>query len=219
MKMNSTVWGGIALVLVAGGLIYWSSAMKPSYPTPTGDAATILAVAADDHTKGTTEGKVALVEYLDFECPACASYVPVVAQMQQEYGDRVTFVTRYFPLSGHRNGMASALAVEAAGKQGKYNEMFDLLYAKQKEWAGKQVATPQVFEAYATELGLNIDQFKADVASDEVMARVMRDRNAGDALGVAGTPTFFLNGAKIENPQSLEDFRATLDAAIAGSGA
>lgn len=217
--MNSTVWGGIALVAVAGGLIYWSNAMKPSYPTPIGDAATILAVSADDHVKGAADGKAVLVEYLDFECPACASYVPVVAQLEQEYGDRVTFVARYFPLSGHRNGLASALAVEAAGKQGKYAEMFDLLYAKQKEWGSKQIETPQVFEAYATELGLDIEQFKADVASEEVMARVMRDKNAGQALGINGTPSFFLNGAKLENPGSLEAFRAALDEALAGTGA
>ncbi len=217
--MNSTAWGVIALVAVAGGLIYWSSAMKPSYPMPTGDAAAILAIAPDDHVKGASEGKAVLVEYLDFECPACASYVPVIAQLEEEYGDRVTFVTRYFPLSGHRNGLASALAVEAAGKQGKYAEMFDLLYAKQKEWGNKQIETPQAFEAYASELGLDMEAFKADVASEEVMARVMRDKNAGEALGINGTPTFFLNGAKLENPGSLEAFRATLDAALADSGA
>lgn len=217
--MNSTLWGVIALLAVAGGLIFWSNSMKPSYAPVTGDAATLLAVAADDHTKGAAAGQAVLVEYLDFECPACASYVPIVAQMEQEFGDRVTFVTRYFPLSGHRNGLSSAVAVEAAGKQGKYAEMFDLLYARQKEWGGKQVVTPQVFEAYAAELGLNLDTFKADVASDEVMARVMRDKNAGEALGVAGTPSFFLNGKKIENPQSLEEFRAALDAAIAANGA
>jgi protein-disulfide isomerase len=139
--------------------------------------------------------------------------------METEFGDRVTFVTRYFPLSGHRNGLSSALAVEAAGRQGKFNEMHDLLYAKQKEWSEKQVATPQVFEAYAAELGLDMEKFKADVASEDVMARVMRDKNAGTALGIPGTPSFFLDGKKIENPQSVEEFRAALEAAIAANSA
>lgn len=214
MKMNATVWTVIGVLVVIGGLIFWSSAMRSSSAPTTEETSTVLTVVADDHTKGASDSEVILVEYLDFECEACGAYFPVVKQMEEEFGDRVLFVARYFPLSGHRNGLPAALAVEAASRQGKFWEMHDLLFTRQKDWGEKQVATPAVFEAYAQELGLNMEQFKADVSSENVMARVKRDMDAGAQVGVKSTPTFFLNGSKIQNPQSAEAFKALLQAAV-----
>lgn len=159
-----------------------------------------------------------LVEYLDFECEACGAYYPIVKQMEEEFGDRVTFVARYFPLPGHKNGLPAALAVEAASRQGKFWEMHNLMFDRQKDWGEKQVETPEVFEGFALELGLNMEQFKADVASEEVLARVMRDMEEGRQAGANSTPTFFLNGMKIQNPQSPEAFRALLQSQVDKAG-
>ncbi len=213
MKMNATTWTIIGIVAIAGILIF-SSRMSGSASAPKAADGAPLTLAAADHQRGAADGKIVLIEYLDLECEACGAFFPIVKQMEAEFGDRVTFVTRYFPLQGHKNGLTAALAVEAASKQGKFWEMHDLLFARQSEWGGKQVPTPQAFEAYATELGLDIEQFKKDAASSEVMARVKGDYNGGIDAGVRSTPSFFLNGYLIENPRSAEEFRAVLQAEI-----
>lgn len=171
-------------------------------------------VTAEDNVKGAAEGHVVLVEYLDFECEACGAYYPIIKNLEKEFDTEVTFVARYFPLPGHRNGLPAALAAEAAGKQGKFWEMHDLLFERQGEWGEKQVETPEVFESFAAELGLDMEQFRIDVASPEVRARVQRDMDSGRALGVNSTPSFFLNGERLENPQSERDFWRILESAV-----
>lgn len=175
---------------------------------------TLLDVVPDDYIKGNKEASVTIVEYLDFECEACGAYYPLVKQLSEEFKDDVRFVNRYFPLPGHQNGLPAALAVEAAAKQGRYWEMHDKLFEEQASWGEKQAADPTIFENYAQQIGLNIDQFKKDVNSAEVKERVERDRNSGIRLGVSGTPTFFLNGDKIPNPKTAEDFRTFIKVAV-----
>lgn len=211
MKTKDTLWIVGGLVVLAGGLIGYSRLPQLDLVPP--EQMVLLTPLADDHTKGAVGSRVVLMEYLDFECEACGAYFPLVKQLEQEYGDRVTFVVRYFPLPGHRNALPAAYAAEAADHQGKFWEMHDLLFTRQKEWGEKQAMTPEVFEGYAKELGMNMDKFKADVASLEVAARVKRDMNSGNELGVRSTPTFFLNGIEI-HPRSYEEFRALLDEAL-----
>ena len=174
----------------------------------------LLEIVSDDYIKGNKEASVTLVEYLDFECEACGAYYPLVKQLADEFKDDVRFVNRYFPLPGHKNGLPAALAVEAAARQGKYWEMHDILFDNQKTWGEKPAATPKIFEDYAKQIGLNMEQFKKDVDSKEVKDRVNRDSTSGNQLGVNGTPTFFLNGEKIPNPKSPEDFKTFIQAAI-----
>jgi protein-disulfide isomerase len=173
----------------------------------------LLDIVDDDYIKGNKEAAVTLIEYLDFECEACGAYYPMVKQLSDELGDDVKFVSRYFPLPGHKNGMNAALAVEASGRQGKYWEMHDLLFENQKTWGEKRVSDPSIFEDYAKQLGLNLKQFEQDVDSKEVRERVRRDIDSGKKLGVNGTPSFFLNGEKIPNPKSLDDFKSFIQAA------
>lgn len=213
MKAKKNIWTVVGLLILAGGLVGLSSLLRPT-STTTSEPSPVLTIATDDHVKGAATSTVVLVEYLDFECEACGAYYPLVKQLEQEYGDRVTFVARYFPLQGHRNGLPAALAAEAASRQGKFWEMHDLLFTRQKEWGEKQVATPEVFEGFAQELGLNMEQFRADIASPEVAARVKRDQDAGVGLGVKSTPSFFLNGKRINNPQGYEAFKALFDAEL-----
>ncbi|KND49251.1 MAG: Periplasmic thiol:disulfide interchange protein DsbA [Parcubacteria bacterium C7867-008] len=212
MKKNSGFWilGGLAGAAIV--LILVSNFLNAS--PVSNEVAAPIALSADDHKKGAENSQVILIEYLDFECEACGAYYPLVKKMEAEFGDRITFVARYFPLQGHRNGVPAAHAVEAASRQGKFWEMHDILYERQKDWGEKQVATPEVFEAYAQELGLDMDKFKADVGSPDVAARVKRDMDEGIQLGVKSTPTFFLNGNKLANPQSEEAFRSILQNAL-----
>lgn len=173
-----------------------------------------LKVTTADWVKGNPKAAVVVVEYLDFECEVCGAYYPAIKQLAGEFKEQVAFVVKYFPMPGHKNGLAAALAVEAAGRQGKFWEMHDTLFENQEAWGEKPAPTPQIFEEYARKLGLNMDQFKRDVASPAVKERVERDRATGQRLGVQGTPTFFLNGEKIPSPKSYPDFKALLQGAI-----
>jgi protein-disulfide isomerase len=161
---------------------------------------------------GPVDAKVTIVEYLDFECEACGAYYPIVSQLKKEYKDSMRFVVRYFPLPGHGNSKTAAYAVEAAGKQGKFWEMHDILFAKQAEWGEQKVANQQQFEKYAVEAGvMNIDQWKTDVKSDEVMKRVDDSYKEAVSLNLQGTPSFFLNGKKIESPRGYEPFKKLIE--------
>lgn len=175
-------------------------------------------VQASEHTVGAGTANVTLVEYGDFQCPSCGAYFPVLDSIKEKYGDQITFQFRHFPLTQiHQNAMAAHRAAEAAAKQGKFWEMHDLLYERQNLWSQSNNAAT-IMEDYATELALNIDQFKADFASSDVNATINADIAAGNEKGVTGTPSFILNGEKIESPQpSVEAFTAILDEALANS--
>lgn len=205
-------------VLVFAGIILLASKTTTTQNGETAlsdDKKALLEIASDDWIKGNKDANVVIVEYLDFECEACGAYYPLVKQLSEEFKNDVAFVNRYFPLQGHKNSLTSASAVEAAGKQGKYWEMHNILFENQKTWGEKQSPDPSIFEGYAQQIGLNMDQFKKDVASQEVKDRVNRDKNSGTRLGVSGTPSFYLNGEKIPNPKGPDDFKSFIQAAIA----
>lgn len=207
MKINISV---VIAILALCGLFIWALSM-PRGTSNSDNSVIAPPVAADDHVKGATDQKVVLVEYLDFECEACGAYYPILKNLEQMLKGKVTFVVRYFPLQGHANGLPAALAAEAAGRQGKFWEMHDMLFERQKEWGEKPAPTPEVFETFASELGLDIEKFRADVASEEVRTRVQRDIDSGRQLGITGTPTFFIDGEKIQNPKSEQAFWAILE--------
>lgn len=211
MKKTYVLWS-VAIIVVIGLLM--SGRFLAAPPATPEEAAGILTVVPDDHSKGNPNAPVTLIEYLDFECEACGAYYPVIKQLASEFPDDLRIVTRYFPLPGHRNGLPAALAVEAAAQQGKYWEMHDILYENQRVWGEKAIATPDVFEAYAQEIGLDIERFKRDVASESTLERVNRDLESGDALGNQGTPSFFLNGQRLPNPRSFEEFRQLIQEEI-----
>ncbi|MCC7004351.1 DsbA family protein [Candidatus Nomurabacteria bacterium] len=201
----------VTLFLIAGSIvgIFWYRSNKPV--TPTNE---ILSVVSDDWVKGNKDAPITIVEYLDFECEACGAYYPVIKRLSEEYKDEVRFVVRYFPLPGHKNSMTSALAVETAGKQGKYWEMHNVLFENQRDWGEKQTPDPKIFENYARQIGLDMNQYEKDIISQEVKSRIERDRKSGQKLNLQGTPSFFLNGEKIENPQGYEDFKSLLQSTI-----
>lgn len=169
-----------------------------------------------NHTVGAGDKKVTLIEYGDFQCPACKSYFPIVNEIKSSYGDDITFQFRHYPLNQiHPNAFIGSRAAEAAGKQGKFFEMHDLLYEQQEVWSSGTNPTATL-ESYATQLGLDLEKFKADMTSAETAAVINADVKAGQAIGANSTPTFVINGRKIdENPRSVEDFKKLIDEEIA----
>lgn len=156
--------------------------------------------------------KVTVVEFLDFECEACGTAYPVVEQLREQYKDRVTFIARYFPIPSHKNAMNAAMAAEAAGRQGKFTEMYSKLFQTQTQWAERQDDQSTVLRSVAESLGLDMRQYDKDIADPTLRIRVMKDQTDGVQLGVAGTPTFFLNGEKL-TLTSTEQFAAELEKA------
>jgi protein-disulfide isomerase len=165
-------------------------------------------VRDDSHRISTAaDGKVTVVEFLDFECEACGAAYPGVERLREEYGDRITYVVRYFPIASHPNAYNSAHAAEAAARQGKFEEMYVKLFDNQDTWGHQQQSQVDTFVQYAGELGLDVEKFRADLAS--------ADASDGERLGVRGTPTFFVNGALYEQNPTYEALKHTIDNALA----
>jgi len=163
---------------------------------------------AAEWVRGNNQSSVTLLEYSDFQCPACRRYYQLLKQLHQEFGSKIRFVFRHLPLRGlHANADIAARAAEAAGIQGKFWGMHDLLYENQSEWSGQKNPKDSLIR-YAESLNLDVGQFKRDLNSRVVMNAVNKDLQSASRLGVSSTPSFFLNGQRIKNPQSYSDFRA-----------
>ena len=197
-KVRLVLWILMGASIAAGLVWYAVFTMNKPAPAAPQAAATAQLVREDSHrlTSPAVE-KAQLVEFLDFECESCRAAHPLVEELKQEYGDRITFVNRYFPLTGHRNSGTAALAVEASAQQGKYQQMAAKLFETQDQWGGKQDSQAPVFRGYAQELGLDLAKYDAAVADEATLERIRKDAADGTALGVTGTPTFFLNGKKL----------------------
>jgi protein-disulfide isomerase len=210
-KVRLAIWTILA-VLVGAGVIWYAvlTANKPAPAAPLA-AADAQLVRDDSHrvTNPATE-KARLVEFLDFECEACRAAVPLAEELKEDYGDRITFVHRYFPLPGHRNSGTAALAVEAAAQQGKYEQMAAKLFETQPQWGEKQDSQAAVFRTFAEELGLDMATYDEAVAAEATRERIRKDIADGKALGVTGTPTFFLDGQKL-TLDSEAQFRQLLE--------
>lgn len=161
------------------------------------------------------DGKVSVVEYLDLECPSCRAAFPGVEKLKSEYGDRVTFDVRHFPIPSHRNAELAAVAVEAAGAQGKRDEMFKLMFDAQQEWGGQQTSQRAAFVAFAQQLGLDMAAFETALGDAALRERVLAQRTEGSKAGVTGTPTFFVNGTKFSGAPSYDNLKAAIDRELA----
>lgn len=201
-------WGIIVLIL--GVVFYFGYKAYAYFTAPLPEVATApIQVADTDHVKGAEDAAVTLVEYGDFECPACAFYAPIVKSLSDSYPDRLRVVFRHFPLPSHTNAYEAALAAEAAGKQGKFWEMHDVLYEKQEEWSKN--SNPQgKFEEYASQLELDLEKFKKDMETDDLKEKVDNDVLSGNSLKVSFTPSFFLDGQLVQ-PRSLDEFKKLID--------
>ena len=198
----------VVLGAAVGSALYYTRATPGSNYTPVTPATTGPnstqpeavngAPGADPpYTLGPPNAPARLEEFGDYQCPPCGMFHPILVQMHKEFGDKLQITFREFPLApAHQHAIAAASAAEAAGMQGKFWEMHDLLYEHQNDWKDKFDVRP-IFEGYAQQIGLNMDRYKRDVAGEAVAQRIFLDRKRGESLGVKGTPTVFLNGREV----------------------
>jgi len=193
---------GIATLAIFGVAIVFLS-------KPTEDKKTVNLVRGGEIVRGKKGAENQIVEFTDYECPACASEADVLKELLQKYPNRIELSLRHMPIPGHKWSKLLAKAVEAAGKQGKFWEMNDEIFAKRDEWLGKEEIKDYVLEM-AGNLGIDKDKFLIDWESKEVETKVTQDFNDGVILGVSSTPTLFVNGKKISGDKSLSDWENLL---------
>ncbi|MFD1861166.1 disulfide bond formation protein DsbA [Aeromicrobium camelliae] len=203
----------LVALTVVGALAAWTERDAGPRSTPAGAAPGV--VAADTRFLDRPDGaEVTVVEFIDFECEVCRAFHPEVERLRGAYGDRMAFALRYFPMPGHSNSVPAALAIEAAAQQDRLEDMYRMLLNRQAEWAeAGDVDRAPVFREYAVELGLDMAAYDAAVADDATVLRVAADFEAGRALGVDGTPTFFVDGKPVELT-SLGDLERAIVAAL-----
>ncbi len=163
-----------------------------------------------DHVKGSAIASLTLIEYSDFQCPACGRMAPIIEQLSEAFPNDLKVIYRHYPLTSiHPNAYLGAKASEAAAIQGKFWEMHDLLFANQKIWANMQ--TPEnALTTYAETIGLDIEKFKQDLESKETEKRVDENIKAGNVARINSTPSLFLNGEKINNG-NFEDLKILIE--------
>lgn len=207
----------VIVVAVVGGMVYMSAGNRLDV-SDIGKEGSAQILAADersgniaDHVRGNESAKVVLVEYGDFQCPGCKSYSSEAQRIVEQYGENMALVYRHFPLTQiHPNARAAAAAAEAAGLQGKFWEMHDLLFANQTEWVSTQPASRnELFVTYARQLSLNEETFLTDLANERVTQKINFDVAIGRVNDVTSTPFFTVNGEKVElsadNSTAIED--------------
>lgn len=194
MKNPWVIIGLLATFLIIGSVIYSSSVTSQSNE----------GVEIKAHVKGDPEAIVKLVEFSDFQCPACASFQPVIKEIMEELGSGVSLEYKHFPLPMHPYAERAARAAEAAGQQDAFFAYHDKLFENQAVWSRSPNPNVMFFQ-YAEELGLDMEQFKRHLNASALRDKVRAEQQEGRALNVTGTPTFFLNGERMQIT-TFEDF-------------
>ncbi|PIZ64585.1 disulfide bond formation protein DsbA [Candidatus Roizmanbacteria bacterium CG_4_9_14_0_2_um_filter_39_13] len=209
------IGGGIAIifVLLLGAFYLTSKPQQTSFPQ-------LTKLNSDDQVRWATESANILIEYSDFQCPACGTYFGLIESLNTDEDfvtnakNKIAFVYRHFPLdNAHPNARVAAYAAEAAGYQGKFWQMHDLLFTRQEEWSESD-KPEELFKEYAKEIELDLELFETDRTSSKTADRVQNNYRSGLDVKVQGTPTFFLNGVKLQNPNSAENFQELLSDGI-----
>ena len=206
--MNKITWIIFSIVtfgLLTGLIVYTKMTESPAIDVSKVDTAVFLKASKQngniaDHSFGKADSKVTFIEYGDYQCPPCGSTYPTIKKITTDLKDRLHFIFRNFPIStSHPNAKAAAGTAEAAGLQGKFWEMHDKIYESQDEWSDLTgTRRTDVFIGYARKLGLDINQFKLDLASSEVTSKINFDIAVGQKAKVNATPSFYLNGKKLD---------------------
>lgn len=221
MRKEVKVLALIAIVVVVAAVLgagYYRKSVQEVRRPAAGSDNTL--VRPDSPVLGPADAPVTVVEFLDPECESCGAFHPTLKRILNDYQGKVRLVVRYMPF--HPNSVLAATVTEAAGEQGRYWEMQELLFRRQPEWGeihghGGHAAPPVrreqpavLFERYAVELGLDVEKVRAAVAANRYAAKVERDRRDGQSLGVSRTPTFFVNGRQLAR-FSQYDLRALIE--------
>lgn len=170
----------------------------------------LLPVDESDHIRGDKNAKITVIEYSDFECPACVAAAPVVKELIVGYEGKVRFVSRSFPLPQHKLARAASYAAEAAGVQGKFYEMSDVINERKSEWALEKDPTGK-FKEYANGIGLDVEKFSADMNSEMIKNKVTRDEQNAYDLQLFQTPSFFIDGKYVND---IGEMKVLLDEKI-----
>ncbi|MFA5841450.1 MAG: thioredoxin domain-containing protein [Candidatus Paceibacterota bacterium] len=206
----SIIWSIVVIILLVA---VFSVVKMAKAPVTSGVSGSIPEISAGDQTRGPKDSKVVVVEYSDFQCPACAAFFPAVDDLNKELDGKILFVYRNFPLPQHQNAELAAEAAGAAGLQGKFWEMHDALFENQAEWSESGNAK-DFFIRYAGTAGINIEQFNRDISSREVKNKIEDDLSGGFKANINSTPTFFLNGKKMEGFNSYDEFKNLVREAV-----
>jgi len=212
---RSLAFGIIAAVLIAaviaGALLFRARQTPPGLQVAT----TTKPGAQPPHVRGDPKAPVTLEEFGDFECMPCFILWPALRNLEKDYGEKLAVIFRNNPMPKHSRALDGARAAEAAGLQGKFWEMHDLLYLQRGEWT-RAIDPRTQFAAFARRLNLDVDRFNKDVTGDEVAKRVTADRERSAALGLDRTPVVFINGRRAELQGDVENgLRTDIDAALA----
>ncbi len=200
---------GVGLAVAAGGFFLFTQQPKQLDPGQLVDSQALIRDTS--HMTGKKDAKVSVVEFGDYQCPACATAAPILSRLREEYKNipEVNFVFRHFPLAQHERAIVAAQAAEAAAEQGKFWEMTDKLYQTQNQWIGS-VGHEPVFQTLAQELGLDVDKFRQAAESNKYSDIIKADQSDGTALEVNSTPTFFINGLKTAG-FGYEELKSTIE--------
>lgn len=234
-KENNTlpliIIGIVLLVVIGGSWWLYSSSKAPaankantnsqrtnsSAPQQQGTPVTTREQGAQPpHFKGAQNAPVVIEEFADFQCGTCAAVHPLMNEITSTYGSRIKFVFRQFPLTQiHKNAYDAAVASEAAGLQGKFWDMQNILFQNQQNWSNDANARA-LFADYAGRIGLDVEKFKADMSGMETKQRVDKDLQRGRSMNISGTPSLFINGRPIPFEQLNENgLRLIIDSELA----
>ena len=211
----SSTWTWVAGIIITLGLIvgivaFDTNQQQKAITVPS----EVATVGIDEWTKGPENAPVTLIEYADFQCPACRLTATVVQQVYDAYPDDLRLVFRLFPLTSiHQNAALSAQAAVAAGEQGKFWEMHNLLYETQGDWSQAD-DVQSIFIEDAQKLGLEVEKFTTDLTSETIVKKVKENEQAAINAKIDATPTFIMNGKIIQNPGSFEDFKTLIDSEL-----
>jgi len=204
----------VAIATLGSGAMLYRAKLPHPLMIPEGKSLSGKSDAESMHIRGNANAPVTLEEFGDFQCPPCGSISSFLDELVKEYDPHLRIVFRNYPLEMHQHARDAALAAEAAGLQGRFWEMHDVLYREQAVWS-KADNTRELFDSYAGMIGLNLDQFKKDMEGEKARARVDSDRERANSLGVQMPPTVFITDHPWSpNDKSAEGLRAAIAAAL-----
>lgn len=219
MNKHTYIIGGVAALLVLAFVgatqLYRGSerpAQRKATSSPPAPADPSLLVRSDSPTLGSLMARVTVVEFLDPECESCRAMHPITKRILREYEGRVRLVLRYMPL--HLNSAYAASVLEAAGEQGRYWEMLDVLFEYQPQWGDQQTPQPPLILELAARVGLDMKALQRSLQNPSHANKIQRDEAEGKKAGVTGTPTFFVNGSKLQK-LGYEPLKAAIDKVLA----
>jgi protein-disulfide isomerase len=204
----------VALATIGSGAMLYRAKRSHVSAIPEDKTLSAKSGAESAHIRGNPAAPVTLEEYGDFQCPPCGMFSAFLGQLEKEYNSRLRVVFRNFPLAMHEHAREAALAAEAAGLQGRFWEMHDVLYREQETWS-KAPNARELFESYAGTIGLDLDKFKKDMDGEQARTRVEADHQRGESLGINITPTLFINNQPLDpKDKNPEGIRAEINAAL-----